>query len=122
MRSIAALAAGAAFLVISAPAAVAEPLPVEPGPGPVPGPVPVPTITDNGTAVGSQGTGVESSSTGMGTSAESSTTASYVNPLTNVPNINGDPCTGAWESVVCYSMQQGNVPVVQPRSTISSSP
>lgn len=122
MRSVAALGAFAALLVFSAPTALAQPLPVEPGPGPVPGPVPVPTITNNGTAVGSQGTGVESSSVGASTGVESSTTTSYVNPLTNVPNINGDPCSGAWESVVCYSMQQGNVPVVQPRSTISSSP
>lgn len=38
-----------------------------------------------------------------------------------VPNINGDPCTGYWQSVACYEMEQDNV-AVQPRSTLSSSP
>jgi len=37
-----------------------------------------------------------------------------------VPNINGDSCTGYWESTVCYA-EQGQA-AVQPRSTISSSP
>jgi hypothetical protein len=38
-----------------------------------------------------------------------------------VPNINGTPCTGYWESAVCYETSQDNV-AVQPKSTISSSP
>ncbi|SBS77269.1 conserved exported hypothetical protein [uncultured Mycobacterium sp.] len=38
-----------------------------------------------------------------------------------VPNINGDSCTGYWQSTVCYEEDQDNVPV-QPKSTISSSP
>lgn len=38
-----------------------------------------------------------------------------------VPNINGDSCTGYWQSVACYEMDQDNV-AVQPRSTLSSSP
>ncbi|WP_142390001.1 hypothetical protein [Mycobacterium sp. shizuoka-1] len=38
-----------------------------------------------------------------------------------VPNINGDSCTGYWQSTVCYEEGQDNVPV-QPKSTISSSP
>ncbi|MCV7175999.1 hypothetical protein [Mycolicibacterium sphagni] len=38
-----------------------------------------------------------------------------------VPNINGDPCSGYWESTVCYSEDQDEV-AVQPKSTISSSP
>ncbi|WP_163695060.1 hypothetical protein [Mycolicibacterium sarraceniae] len=38
-----------------------------------------------------------------------------------VPNINGTPCTGYWESVACYETSQDNV-AVQPKSTISSSP
>lgn len=37
-----------------------------------------------------------------------------------VPNINGDSCTGYWESTVCYA-EQGQA-AVQPKSTISSSP
>lgn len=104
------LAAAGVLLLITAPAALAQPVPV-PGPDPVPGPVPVPTVTNNGVPMGSPNTGVQSS-----------TTTSYVNPLTTVPNINGDPCSGAWESVVCYSMSESNQPAVVPRSTISSSP
>ncbi|MEZ0357007.1 hypothetical protein CRM90_12360 [Mycobacterium sp. ENV421] len=38
-----------------------------------------------------------------------------------VPNINGTPCTGYWESAACYETSQDEV-AVQPRSTISSSP
>lgn len=38
-----------------------------------------------------------------------------------VPNINGTPCTGYWESAACYEASQDEV-AVQPRSTISSSP
>jgi hypothetical protein len=38
-----------------------------------------------------------------------------------VPNINGTPCTGDWESAACYETSQDEV-AVQPRSTISSSP
>jgi len=38
-----------------------------------------------------------------------------------VPNINGDSCTGYWQSTVCYEEGQDNVPV-QPKSTLSSSP
>ena len=40
-----------------------------------------------------------------------------------VPNINGYPCSGSWESGACYAMSMGDSPmVVQPRSTVSSSP
>ncbi len=42
-------------------------------------------------------------------------------PANQVPNINGDPCTGSWESVVCSEEGQTNV-VVQPHTSISSSP
>jgi len=38
-----------------------------------------------------------------------------------VPNINGTPCTGYWESAACYEASQGEV-AVQPKSTLSSSP
>lgn len=37
-----------------------------------------------------------------------------------VPNINGDSCSGYWESTVCFA-EQGPA-AVQPRTTISSSP
>lgn len=38
-----------------------------------------------------------------------------------VPNINGTPCSGYWESAACYETSQDEV-AVQPKSTISSSP
>lgn len=38
-----------------------------------------------------------------------------------VPNINGTPCTGYWESAACYETSQDEV-AVQPKSTLSSSP
>jgi hypothetical protein len=38
-----------------------------------------------------------------------------------VPNINGYPCSGYWESAACYAESQDEV-AVQPKSTISSSP
>ena len=38
-----------------------------------------------------------------------------------VPNINGYPCTGYWESAACYEAGQDGV-AVQPKSTLSSSP
>jgi hypothetical protein len=41
-------------------------------------------------------------------------------PADLVPNINGDSCTGYWESTVCYA-EQGQA-AVQPKTTISSSP
>ena len=41
-------------------------------------------------------------------------------PADLVPNINGDSCSGYWESTVCYA-EQGQA-AVQPKSTISSSP
>lgn len=113
VRPVATILVTGAFLLLGAPAALANPVPVPgPEPGPVPGPVPVPTIVNNGVPMTAAGTQPGSSSTYR----------AYVDPVTNIPNINGDPCSGAWESVVCYSMQQGNVPVVQPRTTISSSP
>ena len=55
-------------------------------------------------------------------SAASSSTSSYLDPTNTVPSINGDPCTGAWESSACYAMNFDAPPGVQPRSTISASP
>lgn len=102
-----------AALFIAAPSAVASPLPE---PEPVPVPVPgqgLPEVDGDGQirisapAVGP--TGGESETTGV--------------PVDLVPNINGDPCDGGWESTVCYAEQQGDSPPpVQPRTSISSSP
>ena len=40
-----------------------------------------------------------------------------------VPNINGYPCSGYWESTACYAMSMGDSPmIVQPRTSVSSSP
>ena len=37
-----------------------------------------------------------------------------------VPNLNGTPCTGYWSSMACDAA--GDLPAVQPRSTLSTSP
>lgn len=42
-------------------------------------------------------------------------------PASVVPNINGEPCTGYWQSVACSEMDQDTV-AGHPRSTLSSSP
>jgi hypothetical protein len=48
------------------------------------------------------------------------TSTSYTGePADLVPNINGDPCTGYWESTVCLTE---NAPAVRPHSTLSTSP
>lgn len=40
-----------------------------------------------------------------------------------VPNINGYPCSGYWESTACYAMSMGDSPmIVSPRTSVSSSP
>ena len=51
---------------------------------------------------------------------ETTSTITTGDPADLVPNINGDSCTGYWESTVCYA-EQGQA-AVQPKSTISSSP
>ena len=106
------LTAGAA-LFIGVPSAFASPLPE---PEPVPVPVPgegLPEVNGNGQIrVSAPEVGVEG--------ANSETTGVPVNA---VPNINGDSCTGGWESTVCYAEQQGDSPPpVEPRTSISSSP
>lgn len=112
--SFAALAAVVAATVLAAaPTASSEPLP-NPEPVPVPG-VGVeagPGATVSGTIGGGE----------VRVSAPSVATNSYADPVNMVPNINGDPCTGAWESVACYAMHFDTPPAVQPRSEISSSP
>lgn len=110
------LTAGAA-LFAGVPAAVAGPLP-DPEPvqpvGPIDGvpesdPAPAPNGQIDVSAPEVGEIGVEPGPSGP--------------PVDSVPNINGDPCTGGWESVVCYAEQQGDSPVVtQPRTSISSSP
>jgi hypothetical protein len=53
------------------------------------------------------------------TTGDTTSTIDTGDPADLVPNINGDPCSGYWESTVCLTE---NAPAVQPRSTISSSP
>ena len=101
-------AAMLAVAALAAPTAQAEPLPA-PEPVPVPGTGQVETGVPAG-EVQYSGTGVETSTTVSGVGE------------TLVPNINGYPCTGGWESAVCYAMGQDSMPAVQPRSTLSSSP
>lgn len=106
------LTAGAA-LFIGVPSAFAQPLP---NPEPVPEPVPgesVPEVSANGE--------IRVSAPGVGPSGSNSESSGV--PVEAVPNINGDSCTGGWESTVCYAEQQGDSPLaVQPRTEISSSP
>ncbi len=114
-RFLTAATLAVAALAASAATALAQPLP-EPEPVPVPEPavegVPAPApVTGGETRVAAPQVGTGESST-----------SSYADPLNTVPNINGDPCTGAWESTVCYAMNFDEAPAVQPRSTISSSP
>lgn len=131
LRRLRRLAAPAlAVAMLSAPAAVAQPLPN-------PDPVPIPVAPEGQSAAGEQqvrapevglpssGAQVAAPQQGVSggvSSQESRTTSSYEDPVNMVPNINGDPCTGAWESTACYAMDFDSAPGVVPRSTISSSP
>lgn len=106
------LTAGALF--VGTPAAFATPLPnPEPVPvGPVDGVPDAPMESDGQIRVSAPEVGVAGSN--------SETTGV---PVDAVPNINGDSCTGGFESTVCYAEQQGDSPPeVQPRTSISSSP
>lgn len=126
-------AALAAVTLSTAATAVAEPVP---GPDPVPVPGVVGAEEGGGcvtgqvlkddtcvSAVVSPETGGETrvSAPTIG-GVETSTTNSYLDPMHTVPNLNGDPCTGQWESTACYAMNFDSAPSVQPRSTLSSSP
>jgi hypothetical protein len=55
------------------------------------------------------------------TETETTTTASGIG-ADLVPNINGYPCTGYWQSMACVAEGEADMPAVQPRSTLSSSP
>ena len=126
-----------AAAALAAPAANAEPLP---NPDPVPVPAPVQQYDSGGgecqaglvledgncvPAMASAGTddvgGPITEAPITGTQAQTSTTESGLGENL-VPNINGYPCTGGWESAACYAMGQDNMPAVEPRSTLSSSP
>ncbi|EHB57840.1 hypothetical protein MycrhDRAFT_0275 [Mycolicibacterium rhodesiae JS60] len=77
-----------------------------------------PTMTPVATTNGGQPTDDLQPRTTQGvttTTAESGIAADMV------PNINGYPCTGYWESAACYEASQDEV-AVQPKSTLSSSP
>ena len=125
------LAAGA---LSTTPAVWAEPLP---GPNPIPVPGPggyeqgggcvAGEVMENGSCVSpvvSPATGGETrvAAPTVGGGAVTTTTNSSLDPMHTVPNLNGDPCTGQWESTACYAMNFDSAPAVQPRSTLSSSP
>lgn len=113
-KLLTAAALAVAALAASAATALAEPLPEpEPVPVPQPGTVGVPSTPQTGAE-----TRVAAPQVGTGESG----TSSYEDTLHTVPNINGDPCTGAWESAVCYAMSFDEVPQAPPRSSVSSSP
>jgi len=122
---------GTAAAFAAAPAVAAEPLP---GPDPIPVPGGPTSGTDcmtgeilvNGACVSANTSPATGNETRVAAptvgGAQSSTTSSYLDPLHTVPNLNGDPCTGQWESTACYAMNFDSAPAVQPRSTLSSSP
>lgn len=123
-RGAALLTAGfIAAAALACPAAQAEGggVPGEPG---EPYPAPTPGMVNEGAGNGCQGGEIRvdgnciPGATGGG--QESRTTESFVNPVENMPNINGDPCAGAWVSAVCYA-EGGGAPV-QPHSELSVSP
>jgi hypothetical protein len=130
-----------ALAVATAPMAHAEGDGGIPAPEPVPGPQPVasqpgdtagcqsgesldpstgnclPTMTSVGDTQGDQATeGVQPRTTQDITSTADTGVGANL-----VPNINGYPCTGYWESAACYAESQDEV-AVQPETTISSSP
>jgi hypothetical protein len=134
-RALAAGLLSAVVAFLAAPAAVAEPVP---GPEPVPVPAPVPiegTAGCQGGEVMQDGNCVPTmapvTTTGDGddlehvplryTETETTTTASGIG-ADLVPNINGYPCTGYWQSMACVAEGEADMPAVQPRSTLSSSP
>jgi len=137
--ALAVAVAPAAGFMYAAPVAHAE---GEGGvPEPVPAPVPEPQAQEPGNSAGCQpGESLDPSNgncvptmtpipAGTGeapilqaparTTGETTSTFNTGEPADLVPNINGDPCSGYWESAVCLTE---NAPAVQPRSTISSSP
>lgn len=79
----------------------------------------VPAMTGQPSTAGGQGSTEFPQRTSQ---VESSSSTSYTDPAYMAPNINGDPCTGYWESVACYAMNFDTAEAVQPRSSLSSSP
>jgi hypothetical protein len=133
--AVAATFAPVTGIVHMVPAAHADPIPN-------PEPEPVPAPQESGAVGGSDecGPGLDRGADGncipITASAPDETPVTELAPRTTqdittssesgepanvVPNINGDSCTGYWQSVACYEMDQDNV-AVQPRSTLSSSP
>ncbi len=130
-----------ALAVAAAPVAHAEGEGAIPAPEPVPAPAPaavqpggsggcqsgesldpttgncVPTMTPIATTQGDQAT----DELAPRTTQDVTSTAETGIAADMVPNINGYPCTGYWESAACYEASQDEV-AVQPKSTISSSP
>jgi hypothetical protein len=138
--ALAVAATPAVGLIYSAPAAHAEGSGGVPVPDPVPVPEPVAQepagsggcqpgeslTAENGNCEPTMSPIPVSAGGGPITEAPPTTTGATTStidsglPADLVPNINGDSCTGYWESTVCYA-EQGQA-AVQPKSTISSSP
>lgn len=129
------LAAG--LMLSAAPAAPAEPMPV-PDPAPAPEPVPGAPLASAGTEcangeVMQDGNCVPKMSpvagdTGQPANAPLRETQTETTSITTgvganeVPNLNGYPCTGDFQSMACIAAGNADMPAVQPRSTLSSSP
>jgi hypothetical protein len=138
--ALAVAATPAAGLLYSPPAAHAEGSGGVPAPEPVP--VPEPAAQEPGNSAGCQPgesldptngnciptmspipADTEDAAVAPAPQATTGDTTSTIDsglPADLVPNINGDSCTGYWESTVCFA-EQGQF-AVQPKSTISSSP
>ena len=126
------LTAGAMLSI--APAALAAPVP-DPGV-----PVPAPVQSDSGGCQGGEVmqdgncvpamTSVASTAGGDADPADTplrytesqTTTIQSGLPVDLVPNINGESCTGYWQSGACYAQNFNTGPAVVPRSTLSTSP
>lgn len=125
----------AGVMLSIAPAALAAPVP-EPDPG-----VTAPAPIDSGTAgcqggevmqdgncvpamtpVGSTAGGDDPADTPLRYTESETTTIQSGLPVDLVPNINGESCTGYWQSGACYAQNFNTGPAVVPRSTLSTSP
>jgi len=139
MLTAALVAAPAATVVFTPPAAHADGGVPDPGPEPLPQPVAQPDTGGGGCQQGEvsdPNTGdcipaMAGATSTAGDMTEDVPTPRLTQNITEssetgvasnlVPNINGDSCTGYWQSVACSEMEQDNV-TVRPRTTISSSP
>lgn len=135
-RALAVAALTAGVMLGIAPAALAGP-PPDPDPG-VPGPAsPVESGTDgcqdgqemrDGNCVPAMSAVASTAGGNADESVPLRLTDTQTSTFTTgigadlVPNINGTPCTGYWASMACDAQGEADLPSVQPRSTLTTSP